>query len=223
MKVADGPDADVSCMSAGFVRGVIFGSTSDMAYSQARESCFVKDVTLGLMIDLAKGPVSIRSQGFFAFAFRFVVLLGLTCVLGLAAVANSHSGGLRAICILGASAGVFLLLSSSLAIRFYAKGLPELTLTSEGFIYHPVSPTLVRWADVISCSVTALGPTSSAKTLVIVLKPGIIEHLEMPRLMRLMFLRQSRFMIGDVDTPIHELAEVFERQRKIVQAANTKV
>ncbi|UPK29429.1 hypothetical protein [Bradyrhizobium sp. 195] len=184
----------------------------------------MKDVTLGLKADLAKGPVSIRSQGFFAFAFRFVVLLGLTCVLGFAAASNSHSIGLRAIYMFSAAAGVFVLLLTSLAARSYAKGLPELTLTSEGFIYHPVSPTLVRWTDVISCFVTDVGSASSAKTLVVILKPGTIEHLEMSRLMRLMYLRQSRFMIGDVDAPIHELAEVFERQRKIVQqAANTKV
>lgn len=175
------------------------------------------------MADLAKGPVSIRSQGFFAFAFRFVVLLGLTCALGFAAVSSSHSVGLRAIYMFSAAAGTLVLLPTSLKIRFYAKGLPELTLISEGFIYHRVSPTLVRWTDVISCFVTDVGPISSARTLVVILKPGVIEHLEMPRLMRLMYLRQSRLVIGDVETPIHELAEVFERQRKIVQqAANTK-
>ncbi|WP_156489686.1 hypothetical protein [Bradyrhizobium sp. DOA1] len=125
----------------------------------------MNDVTSGLMADLAKGPVSIRSQGFFAFAFRFVGLLGLTCVLGLAAVSSSHSVGLRAIYMFSATAGVFVLLPSSLAIRFCAKGLPELTLTSEGFIYHRVSPTLVRWTDVIACFVTDVGATSSAKTL----------------------------------------------------------
>ena len=180
----------------------------------------MNDVTSGLMADLAKGPVSIRSQGFFAFAFRFVVLLGLTCVLGLAAVSSSHSVGMRAIYMFSATAGVFVLLPSSLAIRFCAKGLPELTLTSEGFIYHRVSPTLVRWTDVISCFVTDVGATSSAKTLVVILTPGIIEHLEMSRLMRLMYLRQSRFMIADIDAPIHELAEVFERQREIVQQSS---
>ncbi|KYH00429.1 hypothetical protein SE91_19660 [Bradyrhizobium sp. DOA1] len=54
----------------------------------------------------------------------------------------------------------------------------------------------------------------------VILTPGIIEHLEMSRLMRLMYLRQSRFMIADIDAPIHELAEVFERQREIVQQSS---
>jgi len=110
---------------------------------------------------------------------------------------------------------LMVLLITPQYIRIYVKKLPALTLTTEGFFNYMVSPTLVPWTDVIGCSVKNLGTTQAPeRNLVVELKPGALDHLAMPRFLRMAYFHTSSFFIGDLDCSLDKLADVFERHGK---------
>jgi len=164
-------------------------------------------------IDLTKGPVSIRLDST-VHAFSFIVCLGLTGVFVFVFLSGSYSVSLRVMSFVCAVLGLLMvLLTTPQYIRIYVKKLPALRLTSEGFINYLVSPTLVPWTDVINCSVKNLGTAQApSRTLVVELKPGALDHLAMPRFLRMAYFHTSLFFIGDdLDCSLDQLAEVFER------------
>jgi hypothetical protein len=56
-----------------------------------------------------------------------------------------------------------------------------------------------------------------ARTLVVKLKPGALDHLIMPWFMRICYFHASVFFIGDdLDMSLYRLAEVFERHSNAV-------
>jgi hypothetical protein len=164
-------------------------------------------------IDLSKGPVSIALDGR-KIALGFVVLVGLTVVFAYAFLSRSVSSFIHVVSLVG---GVLSLLGVLVAtpqyIRLYLKKLPGLTLTSEGFINYLVSPTLVPWTDVVDCTLTNLGTRlTPTRTLIVGLKPGALDHLVMPRIMRMAYFHASIFFLGmNLDFSLDELAEIFQR------------
>lgn len=166
-------------------------------------------------MDLTRGPVSIKLDSA-VHAVAFVVLIGITCAFVFAIRSASYSLTIRVMCWIGLVSGLLLLVATTpLFVRLYLRKLPALTLTSEGFIYYVISPTLVAWTDVLGCSVRNIGTTANpARTLEVQLRPGTLQHLAMPWLLRLAYLHSSALSIGDLDHPLEELADVFERCRK---------
>jgi hypothetical protein len=166
-------------------------------------------------IDLTKGPVSIKLDSQ-VHAFGFIVLLGLTGVFVFVFLSDSYSVSLRVMSFVCAVLSLLMvLLITPQYIRIYVKKLPALTLTSEGFINYLVSPSLVPWTDVKNCSVKNLGTTQlPSRTLVVELKPGALDHLVMPRYLRMAYFNTSLVFIGDLDCSLEELAEVFESHAK---------
>lgn len=170
-------------------------------------------------IDLTKGPVSIRLDSQ-VHAFSFIAWVGLTGMFVFFFLSDSYSVSLRVMSFVCAVLGLLMvLLITPQYIRVYVKKLPALTLTSEGFINYLVSPTLIPWADVMNCSVKNLGTTQApTRTLVVELKPGALDHLAMPRFLRMAYFHTSLFFIGgdgDLDCSLDELAKVFESNAKL--------